>query len=77
MEVVDIVAFVALLIWPAVILVSIFTFRGAIVKVLSAADEAEIGPRGMKWRKNSEPKKINRTGDDVRIERTLHEDEIS
>jgi hypothetical protein len=53
----NVVALVALIIWPIIILVCIFTFRAAIVAILTSAEEGEIGPRGMKWRRYSGPNK--------------------
>ena len=52
---------IAILAWPAVILVCVLTFRRTIVHVLNSADEAEIGPHGVKWRKSSQQNQANTT----------------
>jgi hypothetical protein len=44
---------IAILVWPTVILVCVLSFRRTIANVLNSADEAEIGPHGVKWRKSS------------------------
>lgn len=52
---------IAILVWPAVILVCVLSFRRTIANVLNSADEAEIGPHGVKWRKSSQQNQANTT----------------
>ncbi len=40
------------LIWPVVILACVLIFRKSISNVLNSADEAEIGPLGLKWHRS-------------------------
>lgn len=44
---------IAILVRPVVTLVCVLSFRRAISDALKSADEAEIGPHGLKWRKAS------------------------
>lgn len=52
---------IAILVWPAVILVCVLSFRRTIANVLNSADEAEIGPHGVKWRKSSQQNQASTT----------------
>jgi hypothetical protein len=44
---------IAILVRPMVTLVYVVSFRRVIANVLKSADEVEIGPHGLKWRKTS------------------------
>lgn len=50
---------IAILVWPVVVLVCVLSFRRTIANVLNSADEAEIGPHGVKWRKSSQRDQAN------------------
>jgi hypothetical protein len=49
-----VILLIAILVWPVVVLVCALSFRKTIANVLNSADEAEIGPYGLKWRKSSQ-----------------------
>jgi len=44
---------IAILVRPAITLAYVLSFRRTIADVLKSADEVEIGPRGVKWRRVS------------------------
>lgn len=44
---------IAILIWPVITLVYVLSFHRTIADALKSADEVEIGPRGVKWRRAS------------------------
>ena len=50
---------IAVLVWPVFMLVCVLSFRRTIANVLNSADEAEIGPHGVKWRKSSQQNQAN------------------
>jgi hypothetical protein len=56
-----VILLIAILVWPVVILVCVLSFRRTIANVLNSADEAEIGPHGVKWRKSSQQNQASGT----------------
>jgi hypothetical protein len=56
-----VILLIAILAWPAVVLACALVFRRTIANALNSAEEAEIGPYGLKWRKSYHPNQANKT----------------